>query len=76
MYYFLLLSINSLGRLLWPFEFGPIERVAFGGGDRDVVKGLGCSTNCSSHPGDDGSGGLEVQLVMAEKSLEEWQRGQ
>lgn len=42
----------------------------------DVVKGLGCSTNCSSYPGDDGSGGLEVQLVMAEKSLEKWQREQ
>jgi hypothetical protein len=76
MYYFLLLSINLVGRLLWPFEFGSIERVAFGEATGDVVKGLGCSTNCPSYPVDDGSGGLEVQLVMAEKSLEEWQREQ
>lgn len=76
MYYFLFLSINSLGRLLWPFEFGPNQRVAFGEVTGDVVKGLCCSTNCSSYPGGDGSGGLKVQLVMAEKSLEEWQREQ
>jgi hypothetical protein len=51
MYYFLLLSINSLGRLLWPFEFGPIERVAFGGGDRGRREGAGLFNELSFIPG-------------------------
>lgn len=38
MYYFLLLSITLLGRLLWTFEFTPAW-VGFWGGDRGRREG-------------------------------------